>query len=120
LSSAEDLVADGLDQELAAGFIDYRKTVIRQPLTPMAWGLIKSEAAKAGVTVADAVSEIVSRGWRGFKAEWMAPRQEQRQQPSAQRRVPVQQSKEDRDAEAMRLLGFPTSPAGYDENTFEG
>lgn len=71
LSSVQDLVADGLDQEMAEGFIAYRKTVIRQPLTPMAWGLIKTEAAKAGVTPAEAVSEIVSRGWRGFKASWL-------------------------------------------------
>ena len=114
MSSAADLVADGLPQDLADGFVTYRKTVIRQPLTPMAWGLIKAEAAKAGVTPADAVSEIVSRGWRGFKADWLQP--QQRPQPGAGR-PPQRQGAAERDAEAIRLLGF--APAA-DHDVIEG
>ena len=111
LSSVQDLVADGLDQEMAEGFIAYRKTAIRQPLTPMAWGLIKTESTKAGVTPAEAVSEIVSRGWRGFKASWL-----QRPQPGAGR-PPQRQGAAERDAEAIRLLGF--APAA-DHDVIEG
>lgn len=108
MSSAEDLVADGLAEELATGFISYRKTVIRQPLTPMAWGLIKTEAAKAGVTPSDAVTEIVNRGWRGFKAEWL--------NNGNTRQQPRQFDKDERDRQAMALLW----PDAHGDNVIEG
>jgi hypothetical protein len=32
---------------------------------------IKNEAAKAGWSLEQALTEITARGWRGFKAEWV-------------------------------------------------
>lgn len=43
----------------------------RVPLTQTAWGVILSEAKKAGVTPAKAVEISAGHGWRGFKAEWL-------------------------------------------------
>lgn len=43
----------------------------RVPLTQTAWGVILSEAEKAGVTPAKAVEISAGHGWRGFKAEWL-------------------------------------------------
>ncbi len=68
--SSANLVADGLSQELADGFLQHRK-LLKAELTPTAWGLIKAQALQAGVTPATAAEEMIVRGWRGFKADWL-------------------------------------------------
>lgn len=55
----------------------------RAPLTATAWAAIEREAAKAKVTVAWAVAEMVARNWQSFRAEWIAslPTAQQRGRP---------------------------------------
>jgi uncharacterized protein YdaU (DUF1376 family) len=50
---------------------DYVKTR-QKPLTETALQAIDREAKKAGWTVQQAMEEMVVRGWRGFKADWVA------------------------------------------------
>ena len=57
--------------ELAMEFIRHRKAV-KAPLSAIAWEQFVKEAQKAGWSVDDAVRETISRGWKSFKAEWVA------------------------------------------------
>ena len=43
----------------------------RAPVTETALARIQSEAKKAGWELEDALSEMVARGWKGFKAAWV-------------------------------------------------
>lgn len=63
-----DLVADGVNPQHAADWLKARGKV---PLTATALAGLRREAAKAGVTVAEAVQQCAERGWRGFKADWL-------------------------------------------------
>ena len=72
--SCSDLVADGVSEQTANEFLDLRRKK-RAALTPGAWAGIKAEAAKAGWSVQDAVAKCVTRGWQGFDAEWLTPKQ---------------------------------------------
>lgn len=56
-------------------FIAHRKR-LKANLTQTALNGILSEAKKAGVTLEAALAECVTRGWRGFKADWIQPRRE--------------------------------------------
>jgi uncharacterized protein YdaU (DUF1376 family) len=93
-----DLVADGVDPQAAADWLTLRKAK-RLPLTPTAWRDTKAEADRAGLTPGQAVATAVSNNWAGFKAAWL-------DQPSQRSSRPVSIPKEQRDAEAMRMLGF--------------
>lgn len=57
--------------ELALEFIRHRKAV-KAPLSAIAWEQFVKEANKAGWSVDDAIRECISRGWRSFKADWVA------------------------------------------------
>lgn len=65
-----------LDEEHAQGILDHRKA-IRKPLTERAAMLLAKELQKTGDPNA-AADEILLRGWRGFKSEWLVPKQPQR------------------------------------------
>jgi hypothetical protein len=54
-------------------FIALRKAK-RAPLSQTALAGILSEADKALMTLEDALTECITRGWQGFKAEWMKPK----------------------------------------------
>ena len=99
---APELVAEGVDPQAAADWLTLRKAK-RLPLTPTAWTDTKAEAAKAGMTPAQAVSAAVSNNWAGFKASWLAPAA----QPAARNGRQPAMTKDQRDAEAMQLLGWP-------------
>ena len=58
-----------LDEEHVTGILDHRKA-IRKPLTERAAMLLAKELQKTGDPNA-AADEILLRGWRGFKADWM-------------------------------------------------
>jgi len=76
--SAKDLKAEGVDAQHAADWLAVRKAK-RLPLTATAWDETKAEAAKAGVTPAEAVRLSAVNGWGGFKATWLANQQSQGQ-----------------------------------------
>jgi len=63
------LVAEGIDSQIASDFLAIRKAK-RAPLTTTALDGIKREAAKAVITLEDALRICIERGWQGFKADW--------------------------------------------------
>jgi hypothetical protein len=50
---------------------------------------IAAEAQKAGWTLDKALAECAARGWRGFKAEWVQPKQSFAQQAADVARTTV-------------------------------
>ena len=63
---------DGVSAEVWSDFGKLRRAK-RAPLTPTAFRLLVSEAAKAGWALEKALQECVARGWTSFKAEWVKP-----------------------------------------------
>lgn len=92
------LVSQGCEASHAADWLKARKAK-RAPLTATAWAGIVAEAAKAGMTPAQAVKTMAEKSWQGFNAAWLRPQE---------RGSPVQTNPNDRNAEAARLLGFST------------
>lgn len=69
---------DDVTEQTWADFTAMRKAN-RAPLTATALDGIKREADKAGLTLQDALHTCCTRGWRGFKAEWVADSKPARQ-----------------------------------------
>jgi hypothetical protein len=80
--SVSGLKAEGVDPQHAAEWLAVRKAK-RLTLTQTAWNDTKAEAAKAGVTPAEAVRLSVVNSWAGFKASWLQnPGGQHRGQPA--------------------------------------
>lgn len=47
---------------------------LKAPLTQTALNVIRKEAEKAGISLEDALKTCCMRGWRGFKADWIRPK----------------------------------------------
>lgn len=60
----------GISLQVWNDYLAVRKAK-RSPLTATALTAIEKEAGKAGWSLEKALSECVSRGWVGFKAEWV-------------------------------------------------
>lgn len=71
-SPKADLLACGVEEQVATDWLSIRKAK-KAPATQTALDTIKSEAAKAGMSLDDTLRVCCSRGWQGFKAEWVAP-----------------------------------------------
>lgn len=71
------LLAKGIPEDLARDFQAIRKAA-KAPLTETALAGIEREASAAGYSLEKALRECCSRGWRGFKAEWVNRRAEDR------------------------------------------
>lgn len=65
-----DLVALGVDEDVAAEFLANRKRK-RVALTPLALAGIQREAGKAGWSLNDALRKAVERGWQSVEAAWL-------------------------------------------------
>lgn len=61
---------DGVSESLWEDFKTLRKAK-NLPITNTALDGIKTEAAKAGLTLPQAIKECCERGWGGFKAKWL-------------------------------------------------
>ena len=61
---------EGVSQETWESFLAQRK-LSRAAVTETVIKAIKRESEKAGWSLEQTLTEIVSRGWRGFKAEWV-------------------------------------------------
>ena len=61
---------DSVPEQVWNDFIKLRKAK-KAPLTQTALNGIEREAEEAGWTLEEAISECVTRGWQGFKAEWV-------------------------------------------------
>ena len=65
---------EGVSPEVWDSFVKQRKTA-RAVITPVVIKTIAAEAEKAGWSLEKALAECAARGWRGFKAEWVAEKQ---------------------------------------------
>lgn len=63
----------GVTGQLAEDHLQIRKAK-RQPLTRTAMSILQTEAAKAGLTVAQALTHAVGAGWASFRAEYLQNR----------------------------------------------
>ncbi|QMV33395.1 hypothetical protein F1_00032 [Ralstonia phage Heva] len=64
------LIAEGVPKQTAEDFLKIRKAK-RAPLTQTALDAIRREAEAAAFSMAQAIETCCSRGWQGFKAEWV-------------------------------------------------
>lgn len=62
---------EGVSQEVWDSFVEQRR-VARAVISDTVINQIRKEADKAGWSLEQALSEISARGWRGFKASWVA------------------------------------------------
>ena len=68
--SESDLLSDfGITGQLADDFITHRKAC-KAPITGTALKGFQREAAKAGISLSDAITIAIERNWRGFSASW--------------------------------------------------
>lgn len=87
LTEDEALLLDyGIEGQLAKDFIKHRKSK-RAQITQTAMSGLAREAAKAGITNAEAVALIIEANWQGFNADWYFNRQ-QKSPASATNRKP--------------------------------
>jgi hypothetical protein len=68
--NAKQLIAEGVDPQIAQDWLKVRRAK-KAPLTQTAWNSVKAEAAKAGMTPAQAVKHSAENVWQGFKASWL-------------------------------------------------
>lgn len=61
---------EGVEQSIWSDFLDLRKAK-RAPLSNTALAAIEREAGLVGWTLNQAITEMVARGWQGFKANWV-------------------------------------------------
>lgn len=73
--SVDDLIAEGVDPQVAKDWLQVRKDKGAKTLTQTAWDGVKAEAIKAGLSPGEAVKESAERSWQGFKASWLAQQQ---------------------------------------------
>ena len=66
---------DGVQPETWESFVQARKAK-KAVVTPTVVKRIAQEAQKAGWSLENALAECVARGWQGFKAEWVADKQQ--------------------------------------------
>jgi hypothetical protein len=83
---------DGVDLSVWTDFVQLRKDR-KAKLTQTALDGISAEAAKAGWQLEAVLRECVSRGWTGFKADWVVDKQA-RPQPAKQAKSFAQQERE--------------------------
>lgn len=69
-TAPEGELLNGIDPQVAKDFKALRAK-LRAPITATAMKGIQREAARAGMSMQDALQVCCERGWRGFKAEWM-------------------------------------------------
>jgi Helix-turn-helix domain len=72
---------DGIEQNIWNDYLELRKAK-RAPLSNTALTAIQREAAKAGWSMNDTLSECVARGWQSFKADWVRERRNGQQSNS--------------------------------------
>ena len=65
----KDLISLGVTEQIAKDWLEVRK-MKRAPLTQTALDAIIKEAAKARLTLNDAIKSCVENSWQGFKADW--------------------------------------------------
>ena len=69
-NSRAELISRGVSEPVADDFLKVRKAK-RSALTLTAIDGLVAESGRAGITLDAALRECCSRGWQGFKAEWI-------------------------------------------------
>lgn len=77
------VVANEIPENLLADWMLVRKSKGRKVLTDSELDNMRTEAAQAGISLADAVRECINSGWARFKAAWLTNKN-----PSAPTTVP--------------------------------
>lgn len=65
-----------INPEAWDAWMQIRKAKRTGGITEYGWKLFCNQAAKAGLTPAQAIDLCIERGWQGFKAEWLKREQE--------------------------------------------
>jgi uncharacterized protein YdaU (DUF1376 family) len=68
------IIPQGVSETVWKDFIAHRKAK-KAPVSKTALAGIEREADKAGITLEQALETLISRGWTGFKAEWIKEKQ---------------------------------------------
>ena len=106
--SADAPPIPGIPDELLRDFLEVRKAKRAGKLTPTAIKGLEREAAKAGLTLFQAITVCCEAGWQGFRADWYATRTSSGAMPAWRE----QQRTETQKAAPSIALG------GADPNTF--
>lgn len=69
----EYLMLSGVDEQTAADWLTLRKAK-KAPPTATAINMLAKQANQAGMTLTQALELCCLNGWRGFKADWVAPK----------------------------------------------
>ncbi|MEO6279189.1 hypothetical protein [Roseateles sp.] len=106
-ASLDTMMADGVAEKVAADWLTIRREK-NLPWTKTAWDDTKAEAAKAGMTLDEAIHYSVVRSRGGFRAVWISS-DAPRASSLATGRVPMsdaarQAANDESTAEALRLL----------------
>ena len=65
---------DDVSQQAFDEWVEVRKSKRAGKPTSLVWAAMRREAAKAGISVDEAVTQCVEAGWQGFRADWYANR----------------------------------------------
>ena len=99
-----------IPEQLWTDFLSLRKQR-KAPLTASALAGIEREAAKAGITLAEALAECCARGWQGFKADWYA---REIKRPEKKTNVDLMRDTVQRIASRMYANASPEEKAEYE------
>ncbi|HQS65419.1 MAG TPA: YdaU family protein, partial [Acidovorax defluvii] len=69
-------MADEVPTKILDDYLAVRKAKRAGPLTETAIAGLRREAAKAGITIAEAMTACCELGWQGFNADWYAERKQ--------------------------------------------
>lgn len=111
------LVAQGVDPQHAADWMTARKG---KEVTATVWEAVQSEAAKVGMTPAQAVQYAAGASWQGFKADWFL-----RNSGGAKQQAPSRRDEQRSGAYAALFPNGMPGQAGYgeaprDDQTIDG
>lgn len=68
----KDITPDGVSTKVWRDFVKHRKA-LKASVTETAINGFRREAAKAGMSLEQALITSIENNWRGFKAEWIKP-----------------------------------------------
>lgn len=89
-SPMADLLAAGVDEQIAADWLEVRKAKKAAPIKTQIEGVIKKLAA-AGYSANDGITLCVEKGWARFDSEWLANSQQKQNQQRPQTTFQKQQ-----------------------------
>lgn len=116
---ADDLTKTyGVDAQVAADWLAVRQAK-KLPLTATALKNLELEAARAGITVAEAVEFACIAGWAGFKSQWYLDRQAQNTVNAALASARATSHGESQDQRLARLAAEHNAKAAAGESIWD-